>query len=786
VFEGGAKINYTTVTGTTPVIQITNSSIFLEYPSITGSGVKGNGVGIKIGDPAAGQPNAVHILQPKLDNLNTGIEFGVQTTGGTESTGDCVMFGGRIRNCVVGVKNAGFVNYIYSPFISECSIGIQQTTDRNSGRFVAYSPTINQWSDAAIDIQRGRGTTVLNMWAEHTAVQSAVPTEVIRVGSASYTVVNFTMNGISHLHPIDSAVGTPELYVLRIVNAEGAYIEHLEVTNELPSVALVRVENASKGNVIERISFGDAVPAGYNANSYLSNVASTGDQAIVVRSVPNIAGSTAGSSLGRSAVPRADATATVFRDGTTNTYYTKLANGHVAYVAADTATTSGFKAVLGYLLPNGTTNKHISFAPNTRFHFLDAPLGNESWAGVEDHINFADLRNIVFSGGGWSTILSNRSNWSTGTDVEVLDFTNSQGIQVKDLQVECCGAIKTTTGAIDFDQGVDCVVENVRILRTRGAQAIVFDGGDAGKYAGRNRVSNCVIQGRPRMPELGLVSGGSLAASTEYRYCVSWVDMDLGGAGIPAETMPSTETSLTTDASNRTIDVTIQPGPYTCTARKVYRWDATNGWRLIATISDNTTYTYRDNGSATPSAVPTAFTEHRSTIMGSGFELLSCQDSTIEGCLADGVGDKINGINQYSYNIVRKGTLIGSNRNRIINCESIHSGGHGIRIAGGSDNIVNGCTIVNPGTVASKAQFIRIEGITGTPTDRNIIMGCRGIDNQTTASPSGGVSTNNAITVTATATPTNNQIAIVTVSGQASTAISDAGTGTVQTAVVTT
>lgn len=802
IFEmtGGELVWSSGITATDPILWVKQSDVKVVNVKVRGSGSKGNGLGIKlVRDPAVVSNGGVHDVQlynPVISSCDTGIEFGIHTALG-DSTGDCNVFGGDISSVKTGVMSRGFVNRLYGTRIATIDTAIDVTDDRASSKIEVYGVTINQWGTLAIRVRRGTGSIFENLWMEHTGGGTAV--RAILIGShtsagdaGTYEVSDCNFRGTTKLHLSTETEG------IRLRNSRGAYFENITLsTNGIAPTSVINVEQycLGTGNTFKRIDLwpgsGGLQSAAAFSNSiyplpYVNN--STKEGALVIQEHFDGSGSTINSTIGGNTSPNPMATHSVFKEtgnGVT-TYYAKDRFGHILVAATDTTTTSGLKAVLNTVLPQTVNDRSICFAPNTRFHFLDAPLGNESWAGVEDHINFAENRNITFFGGGWGTIISNRTNWPTGTDVEPFDFTNCQGIIVRDIQVECCGSLKSTTGALDFDQGVDCVVENVRVLRTRGAQAIVFDGGDAGKYAGRNRVSGCYIQGRPRPPELSLITGGTLSASTEYRYAVSWVDMDLGGAGVSAETMPSSETPITTTSTDKTVDVVIQIGPYSCTARKIYRWDATNGWRLIATVNDNTTITYRDTGSGTPSAVPTAFTEHRSTIMGSGIELLSCQDSLVEGCVCDGVGDKVNGINQYSFNIVRKGTLIGANRNRIVNCTSIHSGGYGFRIAGGSDNMISSCTAINPGTVASKSHFVRIEGITGIPTDRNIVMGFRGIDNQTTASPSGGVSTSNAISITATQTPTNNQLAIITVTGQASTAISDSGTGTVQTAVVTT
>lgn len=296
IFEPGAVLTWTGVTGTTPLIQITNSKVHLRDPRVVGSGAKGNGIGIKFGVDGGAQPHACQVWNPECDNLTAGVEFGINEIG-SESSGDNTVWGGRITDCVDGVRSKGFVNYVYGTFISSCDVGIHQTTDRNSGRIVARGCTVNQWADAAVAIDRGRGSVIDDLWAEHTAVQSGVPTECIRIGSASHQAVN-TRIGTAHLHPIDALDGTPEQYALRVVNAANLRVEHLEITDELPSVAAIRLDatHTGHGNVVERLSIGDAVPAGWSSSMVLSDGGASGS--LLVKAIPGLTGDAAGTVIG--------------------------------------------------------------------------------------------------------------------------------------------------------------------------------------------------------------------------------------------------------------------------------------------------------------------------------------------------------------------------------------------------------------------------------------------------------------------------------------------------------
>lgn len=298
-FELGAAVTWSAVTGTTPLIQISYSNVHLWQPRVVGSGSKGNGTGIRVGVDGAGlaQPHGCQIYNPSLDNLDAGVEFGINETD-TQSSGDNTVWGGRITDCKDGIRSKGFVNFVDGSFISNVNIGIHQTTARNSGRIVARNVTINQWADAMIAVDRGRGSSFDDCWGEHTVEQTPIPTEVIRIGSASYQAVN-TRIGTVHLHPIKPASGTPELYVLRLVDVNGLHVDHLEMTDELPSVAAVRVDATHTGhsNVIERISIGDTVPAGWDPNTMvLSDGGAAGS--VQIRAIPGLPGDPAGTTIG--------------------------------------------------------------------------------------------------------------------------------------------------------------------------------------------------------------------------------------------------------------------------------------------------------------------------------------------------------------------------------------------------------------------------------------------------------------------------------------------------------
>jgi parallel beta-helix repeat protein len=590
-----------------------------------------------------------------------------------------------------------------------------------------------------VAFDRGRGNTIRGLWAEHTATQSAVPTEVIRIGSASYEAVNTEILGTCHLHPIDAADGTPELYALRLVNSRGLRVEHLELTNELPSVAAVRVDaTVTNGtNIIERISIGDTAPAGWDPRTKVLSNASAQARPVIIRAVPDVAGSPAGSIL--SGTPAPGATYTVSRPApTASTYLAVDEAGHVYRVGYDTATTSGLREVLAAV---DGPNRHVRFGPG-RFHFLDAPLGSETWASVEDHYTWGSAAEPSSSGlsitgaGMTATIISNRTNWSGAADTEPLSFTNSQRVTIRDLTVESCGSLKSSTDAIDFDQGANCLVERVRITRARG-RAVVVDGGDRGKHGDGTVLRGVEVYGRPPRPETVGLTGGTLATGTTYRYAVSWVDADLGGAGVAGETKVSEVTAVGGSTAYR---VQLPIGAYSTTARKLYRAPAgSTAWVLVATVNDNTTTTYTDTGAAGTAVTMPVSTA--SSIQGTaGLEILGTDSAIVTGCWVEGVSG-------FGINLVRKGsgaTLATSDRNRVVGNTVRGCGSYGLRVYGGSHNLVADNHVIN-----ATGAAIRVDGTTGQESTANVFSGNILADDQDVNSPSAGVTTTLAYQTTA-------------------------------------
>lgn len=777
-FAGGT-IAWSGVTSTTALLQVTVSKAAIINPKLTGSGSKGNGTGILMVGSATGVHD-VQIFNPQCSNLNTGIEFGIV---GSSSSGDCSLYGGAIYNCVTGIKSTGFTNKAWGSRVYSCTICVDCTNDRTSQKFEGYGLTLSQWSGQAIRVRSGQGTIFTNTWMEHTDA-SLTPTEAVLIGgstslgdSNNREVLGCTFAGTTKI------TMEGESYAFRLYNCRDLLVENLAISTNgtPPTTAIIRKESTLTGPN-NRFKMIVLTPGSGSLNTFsstypsiISDAGGTGSE-VIVEAHFDVENSPAGATIGNNVTASAHATYTVFKatNGTKTTYFAKKANGHIQSFAADTATISGLKAVLSAI---AASNVHIHFSAG-RFHFLDAPLGNESYAGDQDHANYSNFTGLTFSGEGMtSTIISNRSNWSGSADTEPFSFTNCNQITIRDLQVEACGAYKSTTDALDFDQGVNCLVERVKVIRSR-ARGIIFDGGDDGKNATGNVVRNCIISGRPEPTQVSLLSGGSLTGTTTYRYCVSWVDQDLDGISTSGETKPSDFAIITTTSSSKKTRVFLPMGSYNCTARKVYRWTSGDGWLLVQTVSDNTTTSWDDDGTGGTSSA--SFT-NKSTVYDAGIEFLGADNNLAEGNYVDGVGDITNGNNQYGINVVRKNNTNNgvADYNRVIGNFVRQTASHGIRVAGGSGNSVLGNTVSNPGIVATKAQQFRIEGITSFATNRNMIVNNRGFDDQDANSFSGGASTNNCVTINSTNTPTDNIVSGNILTGNASAAaVSNSGTTT--------
>lgn len=179
----------------------------------------------------------------------------------------------------------------------------------------------------------------------------------------------------------------------------------------------------------------------------------------------------------------------VVRIGTTSTYQATSSSGLVISGGLASVVES---AVADLELGGGGT---IDFAAG------DFDLG-------ADHLKFYDARNIVFQGAGMdATVLRNHTD--SASDTEPFDFTGAFNVTVRDMTVSAGGALRSTSDALDFDDGNYVLVERVKVTSSR-ARGIIFDGKNSGWDSVSNVVRDCVITGLPS-------SGIELLASSHNR-----------------------------------------------------------------------------------------------------------------------------------------------------------------------------------------------------------------------------------------------------------------------------
>ena len=112
-------------------------------------------------------------------------------------------------------------------------------------------------------------------------------------------------------------------------------------------------------------------------------------------------------------------------------------------------------------------------------------MGTENWTlNTESDI-------LIAGSGIDATIVQNNS--SAAADTEPFSFTSCDRITIRDMTIVAAGSARSTSDALDFDAGDNCLVERIKITNSRG-RGIVFDGKD-GTLSRENTVRDCIIQG---------------------------------------------------------------------------------------------------------------------------------------------------------------------------------------------------------------------------------------------------------------------------------------------------
>ncbi|HET7055270.1 MAG TPA: right-handed parallel beta-helix repeat-containing protein [Thermomicrobiales bacterium] len=468
----GALLSQSSNTSGTALVSVNRSNCLVTCVRFRGPRGESSGTGIRLyGDTERGDAvNAVTIDKCRFDTLATAIEIGIVDQG---SVGDCTISDVRIHRCGVGILSRGFTNRIYSPFISNTDIGIHQTGDRASGSFQLYGATINNWNAQAIYLERGRDFVIDSLWAERTLEMEpgAGPTEVVKIGSDQYEVANAHFTGVQSIHLPRGRSASDQMYVFYLAQSRGLVVDAIRINDQAPTAVVFQgAAQTGRENRIRRVGFGPGdVPANWDTTRIQqASAKSTGE--VIVEQPADLAGSPPGAVLGT--IPPGDFDYVVAQSES-GAYYAKERNGNVAIFGLP------LKEVMNAILGS---NRHIHFTPGT-FSF------------GADHAVFVDLANLTLSGSGRDrTLIENDTD--EDADTEPFSFTRCTGVVVRDLTVSAAGMLRTTSDALDFDAGSDCLVERVDITRSRG-RGIVFDGKEPGAQAVRNVIRDCRITGCP-------------------------------------------------------------------------------------------------------------------------------------------------------------------------------------------------------------------------------------------------------------------------------------------------
>jgi len=147
---------------------------------------------------------------------------------------------------------------------------------------------------------------------------------------------------------------------------------------------------------------------------------------------------------------------------------------------------STYTGSLKFVVENAVANLEQTGGGSVQFLAGTYDLGS-------DYFKFYDIFDVTFYGAGIdATILTNSS--SLAGDTEPFNISGAVRVTIRDLTVNAGGPLRTTSDAIDFDDGNDSVVERVKITGSRG-RGIIFDGKGVGGAADGNVVRDCVITG---------------------------------------------------------------------------------------------------------------------------------------------------------------------------------------------------------------------------------------------------------------------------------------------------
>ncbi|MFG1673123.1 DNRLRE domain-containing protein [Micromonospora sp. NPDC049282] len=210
----------------------------------------------------------------------------------------------------------------------------------------------------------------------------------------------------------------------------------------------------------------------------------------------------------------------------------------VTYRAASDVTGEAYTGSLKTVLESAVVELNRLGGGTVRFGAGTFDFGAE-------YMKLAGIRRVTFLGAGMYDTLIRNDNSSAG-DTEPFNTKGWDGVIVRDLAVSAEGAFRSTSDALDFDDGNNMVVERVRVTASRG-RGIVFDGKNQSWVSMGNVVRDCVISGaQSDGVELLATSGDTVTGCTIT---------DVGGHGIQVN-----RASSTADQPNKTADHNVISG----------------------------------------------------------------------------------------------------------------------------------------------------------------------------------------------------------------------------------
>jgi parallel beta-helix repeat protein len=157
------------------------------------------------------------------------------------------------------------------------------------------------------------------------------------------------------------------------------------------------------------------------------------------------------------------------------------------YRAISQTTASNYSGTLKFVVETATAEAVQAGSGTIIFAAGDFDLGSSFF-------KFYDTHNITFVGQGVDvTLIRNSSN--AEADTEPFNCSNCDNLVIRDMTVSAGGEVRSTSDALDFDDGDGILVERVKVTSTRG-RAIVFDGKGPNGHSDYNIVRDCIITGR--------------------------------------------------------------------------------------------------------------------------------------------------------------------------------------------------------------------------------------------------------------------------------------------------